>query len=149
MQLQTHIDIDAPPARVWQVLTDFAGHPDWNPFIRSLSGEVREGARLEVVLGPPGDKAMTFRPTVTRAVPPADGADGAFAWLGTFGAGWIFRGEHHFRIEARPDGGTRFHHGEDFGGLLVLPMRKSLDTDTRRGFEAMNEAIKAQAESAR
>ena len=143
MTLDTHIDIAAPPQRVWDVLTDFERHPEWNPFIRSISGELREGAPLHVVLGPPGDTPMTFRPTVTRAVAPT-----AFAWLGTFGAGWIFRGEHRFRLEPLAGGGTRLHHGETFGGLLVPLMRNSLDTDTRRGFEAMNCALKDRAESA-
>lgn len=145
MTLQTQIDIAAPPRAVWDVLTDFERHPAWNPFIRSISGEVRPGARLEVVLGPPGGRPMTFRPTVTRAEPP-DSAGGAFAWLGTLGAGWIFRGEHLFRLEPHA-GGTRLHHGEDFGGVLVALMRTSLDTDTRRGFEAMNRALKAHVEA--
>ena len=36
-QLRTHIDIHASPERVWQVLTDFAAYPDWNPFITRAS----------------------------------------------------------------------------------------------------------------
>ena len=141
MELHTQIDIDAAPERVWEVLTDFPAHPQWNPFIREIAGEVREGAGLVVVLGPPGGKPMTFRPTVVQAE-----AARAFAWLGTLGAPWIFRGEHRFRLEPLPDGGTRLHHGEVFGGLLVPLMRRSLETDTRAGFEAMNAALKARCE---
>lgn len=141
MTLQTQIDIDAAPERVWEVLTDFPAHADWNPFIREISGEVREGARLHAVLGPPGGTPMTFRPTVVRAEAPR-----AFSWLGTLGASWLFRGEHRFRLEPLPGGGTRFHHGEAFGGVLLPVLRRSLDTDTRAGFEAMNAALKARAE---
>lgn len=46
-----------------------------------------------------------------------------------------------------PDGGTRVVHRELFNGALVRFMRKSLDTRTREGFEAMNAALKARAEA--
>ncbi len=140
MTLQTHVDIAASPERVWQVLTDFARHPEWNPLIRHISGNPRVGERLHVELGPPGKKPMAFRPVVLEAEP-----NRAFVWRGALGAGWIFAGEHFFRLEPHEDG-TRFHHGEVFSGVLVPLLGKSLDTDTRAGFEAMNRALKGEAE---
>ena len=143
MTVQTQIDIDAPPERVWAVLTDFERYPTWNPFIREIQGEVRPGARLHVRLGPPGKKPSAFKPVVTRAEP-----DREFAWLGILGASWVFGGAHTFRLEPLEDGRTRFHNSEAFGGVLVPFMRKSLDTGWRRGFESMNEALKAESEKA-
>lgn len=149
MQIDTHIDIDAPPERVWGVLVDFERYGDWNPFIHPIAGEPREGAALRVTVNPPGADPMRFKPVVLDAQPPR-----AFAWRGTYGAGWLFSGEHRFRLEplaASEPGGparTRFHHGEAFGGLLLPLLRRSLDTDTRAGFDAMNRALKARAEAA-
>ncbi|MFV9678130.1 MAG: SRPBCC family protein [Methanosarcinales archaeon] len=40
--------IEASAERIWQILTDFSVFPQWNPFIRRASGEVKTGARLEV-----------------------------------------------------------------------------------------------------
>src|SRR5919206_3637792 len=51
-ELHSQIEIDAPAERVWHLLTDFASYPQWNPFIRSISGEPRVGERLEVRIEP-------------------------------------------------------------------------------------------------
>ena len=42
-ELHSEIVIDASPERVWDVLTDFASYPQWNPFIRRISGELEVG----------------------------------------------------------------------------------------------------------
>jgi len=68
-ELRTEISITAPPDRIWHLLTDFASFPQWNPFIRRASGELREGAQLEVYLQPSGARGMTFRPRVLKAEP--------------------------------------------------------------------------------
>ena len=143
MEIRTQIDIDVSPERVWSVLTNFAHHPDWNPFIREIRGEVRKGAKLYVRLGPPDGKPMTFKPVVTSVEPAR-----SFCWLGTLVTPWLFTGDHKFRLEPLGSGRTRFHHSETFGGLLVPFLKRSLDTDTRRGFELMNKALKTEAEKA-
>ncbi|MEM1270336.1 MAG: SRPBCC domain-containing protein [Bacteroidota bacterium] len=141
MTLSTYIDIDAPTDQVWAALMDFESYPQWNPFIREIRGEARRGARLFVRLGPAGKSPMTFKPAVTSVEP-----NRKFAWLGTLVAGWLFSGEHTFELEPLGSGSTRFHHRETFSGLLLPLLRNSLDTDTRAGFEQMNEALKARVE---
>lgn len=141
MEIKTQIDINAPAELVWDVLTDFERHPDWNPLIREIRGEVHEGARLYVRLGPPDGKPMTFKPVVIRAEPKR-----TFVWRGKLLASWLFQGEHRFRLEPLGEGRTRFHHGEAFGGMLVPLLKKTLDTDMRSGFEQMNEALRTEVE---
>ena len=67
--LRTNIQIEAPPSRVWQVLTDFRAMSDWNPFIRSIKGPLKEGARLSIHITPPGKSGMRFRPTLLVSRP--------------------------------------------------------------------------------
>jgi uncharacterized protein YndB with AHSA1/START domain len=43
-QLRAQVDIQASPERVWEVLTDFAAYPEWNPFIVQASGAVAPGS---------------------------------------------------------------------------------------------------------
>lgn len=47
-QLQTEVEINAGPERVWAILSDFASYPEWNPFIRFIRGVPEKGERLEV-----------------------------------------------------------------------------------------------------
>ena len=140
-ELRTAIDIDAPADKVWAILTDLSQFADWNPFIQEAEGEVREGAKLRVRIEPPGGKAMTFTPTVTRVAP-----EQSFRWLGRVLFPGLFDGEHIFELSPTSDGGTHFVHREEFRGVLVPLLWRNLDTQARQGFEAMNAALKARAE---
>jgi hypothetical protein len=68
-ELQSQIEINASAERVWHLLTDFASYPQWNPFIRRISGQPTPGERLEVRLEPPGGRGMTFKPKILNAEP--------------------------------------------------------------------------------
>lgn len=138
--LRTEIDIDAAPETVWAILMDFAAYPEWNPFVVSLTGESRLGARLETRLQPPGGRAMSFRPIVTELEPGR-----YFEWLGRVGVKGIFDGRHQYRIEPTREG-TKFIQSEEYTGILVPLLSKNLNGGTRRGFEAMNQALKERAE---
>ncbi len=139
--LRTAIHIDAPPEAVWHVLTDFSQYPDWNPFMPHAEGPVREGATITVRIEPPGGRGMTFRPTLQRVDPSRE-----LRWLGHLWIPKLFDGGHIFELHPE-DGGTRFVQREHFGGLLVPLLWGSMEDATRRGFTAMNEALKAQAEA--
>ena len=132
------IDMQAPPAAVWQLLTDTDRYEDWNPFIPRLSGRLAPGERLMLTVRP-GARTMTFRPTVLAV---EDGT--LLRWRGRLGMPGLFDGEHEFRLEPIPDGGTRFTQRETFTGLLV-PMMPRVLVDTATGFAAMNTALRDRA----
>jgi hypothetical protein len=139
-ELRSEIEIDASPERVWAVVTEFAAYPEWNPFIRRISGELREGARLEVRIEPPGARATTFKPTV-RAVE----RNRELRWLGRLLVPGIFDGEHSLLIEPREGGTSRFVQSERYSGFLVGFFKGTL-AKTEGGFEQMNAALKARVE---
>lgn len=140
-EIRTEIIVNASAARVWDVLTDFDAHPEWNPFVRRIEGKPEAGGRLKVSIQPPGGKGMTFKPAVLKAEPNRE-----LRWLGRVLLPGIFDGEHYFVIEPLEAGRVRFIHAERFSGLLVAMLKTSLDKGTRAGFELMNEALKARAE---
>lgn len=142
-ELHTEITIDAPTDVVWDVLVDLEHYDEWNPFVVEATGRPEVGERLVNRLQPPGGKAMTFKPTVTQVDPGR-----TFEWLGRLGLPGVFDGRHRFELRPTSSGGTVLVHTEQFDGVLVRAMRSGLDTRTKAGFEAMNEALKIRAETA-
>jgi hypothetical protein len=140
-ELYSEIEIAASAERVWRLLTDFASYPEWNPFIRRISGEPTTGERLEVRIEPPGGRGMTFRPTVLNA---EDNRE--LRWLGHLLVPGLFDGEHSLAIQLLGENHVRFVQREAFRGLLVPLFARSLDNNTQRGFEEMNRALKERAE---
>lgn len=94
--INTEIEIHASAERVWGLLTDFAHFPQWNPFIRRISGEARAGARLEAFLQPPGARGMTFHPVVLKAEQNRE-----LRWIGRLWMPKLFDGEHSFILTPR------------------------------------------------
>jgi hypothetical protein len=140
-EISTEIEIAASPARAWDVLTRFDAFPEWSPFIRKVSGELREGARLEVFIQPPGRRGMTFRPVLVRVRPLQE-----LRWLGRLWLPRVFDAEHAFTIEDLGGDRVRFVQRERFRGALVPLLWWSLERDIRRGFEDMNRALKRRVE---
>jgi hypothetical protein len=138
--LHSEIEIDAPPERVWQVLTDFDAYPEWNPFIRSIEGDPEVGSRLRVRIEPPGSRGMTFKPTVQAAEPARE-----LRWLGRLFVPGLMDGEHRLALEPLDGGRSRFIQSERFSGVLVGLLGRMLAA-TEQGFKQMNEALKRRAE---
>jgi hypothetical protein len=142
-ELRTRIEIEAPAERVWQVLTDFAAYPEWNPFMRRAKGGPEVEERLVVRMQPSGTRGFAFRPTVVETKP-----NRRLRWLGHLIVPGLFDGEHIFEIEELDRDPVLFVHREVFRGLLAPLLARSLNRDTPRGFEEMNRALRDRAEIA-
>lgn len=140
-EIYTDIEIQASVEKIWKILTDFTHFSQWNPFIHRISGKAVEGEQLEVVIQPPGSTQLTFRPKVLKAEPNRE-----LRWLGHLFIPGLFDGEHIFTIDPVGGNRTRFIQREVFQGLLTPLLARQLDRNTRYGFEAMNIALKRQAE---
>ena len=42
-QLITQVEIQAPVEKIWKIFSGFDDYPNWNPFIKKLTGEVKPG----------------------------------------------------------------------------------------------------------
>lgn len=137
-EIRTHITIQATPEKIWAILTDFDRYPDWNPFIRSISGNVEPNCNIRVEIVPPEGKRMVFKPVVLRKE-----ENNELKWQGKLFFKGLFDGEHAFELKRNEDGTTTFCHSEKFSGILV----RWIDLkQTEAGFEQMNRKLKELAE---
>lgn len=139
-ELRTEIEIQASPETVWQILTDLAKYPEWNPLITHAIGKAEVGVRVDITI-PSGSKEMILHCTVIKAEPNRE-----LRWRYHVILPGLFRGEHSFSIEPMGTNRVRFVDREVFNGLLVPLQAKDIDTNSKRGFEEMDKALKARAE---
>jgi hypothetical protein len=125
-ELHSQIEIDATPAEVWRVLVDLARYHEWNPFIVGVHGVVEHGARLRMVMHPPGGRAVTLKPAVTEVRPQR-----VFEWWGHLVVRGVFDGRHRFELEPTA-GGARVAQTETFTGILVPLLNHALKAQVER-----------------
>jgi hypothetical protein len=140
-EIKTEILINVTPEKVWSILTNFDSYPNWNPFIKSIKGEVKIGNKITVRIEPPEAKGMTFNPKILTFENNKE-----LSWLGHLLFAGLFDGEHKFELIAIGDGTTTFTQSEKFKGILVSLFKKQLDNNTKKGFEEMNKQLKELAE---
>ena len=142
-ELYSEIRIAAPPGLIWDILLDFPRYPDWNPFIRSVTGNPAKGERITVDLRPSVGTGMRIRPVILQVIPRRE-----LRWRGSLFITGLFDGEHVFEIRPPDSGLCLFVQHEYFSGLLLPLLENMLSTGTARGFGEMNRALKARAEQA-
>ncbi|WP_340647249.1 SRPBCC domain-containing protein [Phenylobacterium sp.] len=139
-RIRTQAVIAASPEAVWAVLADFARYPQWNPLNLEAHGAAVLGARIPMVFR----NLASAKPgaTISQTVTLVDCEPGkALAWAGHVPL--LFRGRHHFTLEA-VGGGTRVLHGEDLAGVIAMTFSKTqIARDFVPAYEAVNLALAA------
>jgi hypothetical protein len=149
--IHTSIEIDAPADRVWDILINFDDHPKWNPFIPRIQGQAVKGSQLKVFFKISGNRRM-FRPKVINCEPRRE-----FRWKGIYASMEIFGvrilfvpglidGERSFQVNPIGNDRVEFVQQETFSGLVVGLLFGAMGAFFQQGFEAMNQALKTQAE---
>jgi hypothetical protein len=139
-ELRTEIEINASPEKVWQILTDFDQYSKWNPFIHHAIGKAEMGAKVDISFKK-NTKDMTLHCKVTKLIP-----NHKLGWAYKVFLSVLWHGEHTFTIEPAGENRVRLIDSEVFTGLLIPFQAKDIDTNSRRDFEAMDKALKIQAE---
>ena len=140
-EIKAEIVMNATPEKIWSIITNFDNYPNWNPFIKSIKGEVKIGNKITARIEPPEAQGMTFNPTVLSFE-----TNKEFSWIGHLIFKGLFDGAHKFELIDNGNGTTTFIQSEKFDGILVPLFKNMLETNTKKGFEAMNKKLKELAE---
>ena len=141
MEIRSELEIAAPAAEVWGILTDFPRYQEWNPFITEFKSDGVVGNPLRLLLSLPEGRDYRIKATLLR-----NDADYELRFRAHLLLPGLFDGEHFLRVQAVDPRRTRFVQGENFSGALLRFSGRTL-TKVARGFDYMNEALKRRAEA--
>ncbi|RCJ24922.1 hypothetical protein A6S26_17095 [Nostoc sp. ATCC 43529] len=143
-EIAVETDIYASADRVWKILTDFNQFPNWNPFIKKVEGDLREGCKLKLSVELPSGKTAIFQPILTKVVEKSN-----LIWLSRFIIPGLFDGEHIFEIKSKGNNIVSFVQRERYSGLFVPLFWKNLEATALESFRIMNQGLKERAEIGR
>ncbi|MGJ0385104.1 SRPBCC domain-containing protein [Paenarthrobacter nicotinovorans] len=125
--------IDAPPSKVWGLLTDAGNYPTWNSTVVSVDGEIAPGSKITLVSTL--DPSRTFKLKVKEFQAPAK-----LAWGDALGT-------RTYTITETNDGRSRFEMAEKIGGP-VFPLFANKIPSFDASFTRFAADLKAAAEKA-
>jgi hypothetical protein len=141
LRVEDRIGIQAPAELIWDIVRDLSRWHEWNPTYPQASGEVRIGELVSVTLALPGQPAQVLKPRIMDWVP-----NEQLHWELKMMGGMI-KTLRYIEIEAVGPANSVVDNGEIFGGLMGPSLGKRMGRTVRRGFKAMNEALKERAEA--
>ena len=138
MHYEARIEISAPPARIWRILTDAAGITSWDSGIDRIDGRIAPGERITLYSRvSPG---RPFKLTVAEFEEPH-----RMVWRGGMPLG-LFTGVRTYTLTPRGPF-TSFAMREEFSGLM-LPLIRGGMPDLGPSFQQFARGLKAAAETA-
>jgi hypothetical protein len=130
--------IEAPPEKIWAILTDAPAYPQWDSGVQKVEGTIAPGEKIKVVSE--ANPGRAFPVKVTQFEPAR-----SMTWSGGMPLG-LFKGVRTFTLS--PEGAaTRFTMREEYTGPLLGMIWRSMP-DLGPSFEQFARGLKARAESA-
>lgn len=138
--IDRNLDVDAPAAVVWDVITDLARYPEWNPFCLACESTLRPGDPIDMTVKL-GNTPQRQREWVQQYVP----GEGFSYSMKPLPLGALSSWRAH-RIVALGDDRCEYHSLFRLQGWLHGVVVVLLGARLRAGFAAMNAAVKLRAE---
>ncbi|MCG8379710.1 MAG: SRPBCC domain-containing protein [Proteobacteria bacterium] len=141
-EIETEIEIAAPPAKVWSIITDIDKWQEWSPIINVSQGNSAIGSKLSITMisKEKGKDGPKYNPVITELK-----EQKYFHWRAHMLAGFIFTNDKIFRLEETGTG-THLIHIETFKGLMAPLMSGSVEKNVPSMLNSMNKALKELAE---
>ena len=130
--------INAERQTIWDLLTDAAGYPSWNPAVLGIEGTIATGERLKLTSIVNPDRQ--FKMKVSEFEAPR-----RMVWSGGMPLG-LFKGVRTYSLTADANGTSFFSMEEVYSGLMEPLISKSMP-DLSDSFEQFADGLKAAAEN--
>jgi hypothetical protein len=130
--------IAASPQVIWDILTDGANYPEWDPGMERVEGRLALGEQVKFFTKFNPDRAFAVKVTAFE-----QGKKMGFTGGMPLG---LFKSERIHTLTPENSGKTIFHTEETFSGLLLPIFGRSLP-DLTESFEAFATGLKKRAES--
>lgn len=140
-RIEHRIGVQAPADVIWESVYDLGRWSEWNPTYPQAAGDVRIGSILTLTLVLPGQPHQELKPKVLDWVP-----NEQLHWQLSL-MGGLIKTMRYIEITPLTEAACIVDNGEIFGGLMGRSLGRRMGRTLRRGFEAMNEALKARAEA--
>lgn len=140
--IKTEIEIQAPPEKVWGIITDIDQWHEWSPTINGSAGQAAVGSTVSITMmsKEEGKDGPQYSPKILQMDEP-----NYFHWRAHMMAGFIFTNDKIIELE-QTDTGTKVTHKETFKGLMAALMKGQMEKGVPPMLNMMNEALKEQAE---
>lgn len=142
MQIEHSVEIAAPAALLWQVITDLDRYPQWNPFVVGCRSGLAVGSPIEMRVRGLAPWTVTQREEVLVHEP---GRRLCYGLRGAF-LGGISSTRCHL-VSARGPDASRYDSSFELRGALAPIVCALLGRRLARGFQSMTEGLTARAEA--
>lgn len=138
--IRHELELAAPAAVVWQVITDLPAYPEWNPFVVACESSLHPGDPILMRVRVFASFAQAQRETILEH------ESGERLCYGLEGGalGALASRRCHRVISAGP-GRTRYESDFELSGWLAPFVRALLGSRLQRGFDSMAEALERRA----
>ena len=134
--VHSELIINAPVEKVWQVLTDTGKYPEWNPTMKLLEGEMKEGNTLKYQFTQDAENISEIPAQVKKVIPNQLLNQGD-------GLPFVITYNHKYILEPI-DHGTKITIHEDYDGIYV-PFWNPQPVEA--AYARLNKALKERVES--
>jgi len=140
--VRAEIEIDAPPERVFDVLTDIDAYPEWNPFTPKVESTLRIGDPIHMQVRLVGEKLMRQTEYVTHNERPHK-----LCWGADIGPRVLCRADRCQVLTPIEGGRTHYLCTDEIRGLLAPLVMLFYGKAMKRGFGDCARALKKRVES--
>jgi hypothetical protein len=140
--IESRIEIEAPISQVWQTFRDFENHKEWNTFLAIHHDGMTLNKPFIVDFLKDGKVNLSMKPILVK-----DEAPTSFEWVGHLFINGLFDGHHQFHFVDLGNNRTELIHFENFKGLLIRLLKKSVIEPTKLEFDKFNKDLKDYVEN--